>query len=311
MKKLLLIVISSFLLNCAESRQIIKGQKEIFGLKLQYLETFGPSISGYGLLNKISRIKINDKKLYIADSIANKIIIINYSGVYYTSFGGYGISQGYFDNLISFSFDSAGLLYTLEKNNSRIQKFNSYKNVVRTFGTKGRGREQMFDPEDIAINMYGEIFICDTGNDLIKHFDAFGNLKGLFGYFGTGKGFFNKPEQIAIDNKNNIYVLDRGNKRLQKFNNSYNYLLEIKGIKDILFKSPDSLCIEKNNRIFIGDSKLKKIFVFSEAGDYIINYDVTFDIKEITSIAVNGAYLFLADGKENKIYKFKFTNVSK
>jgi len=206
MKKILLIIISLFILNCVETRQIIKEQREISGLKLKYLETFGPSIYGYGLLNKISRIKINDKKLYIADSIANKIIIINYSGVYYTSFGGYGTSQGYFDNLVSFSFDSAGLLYTLEKNTSRIQKFNSNKNVVRTFGTKGRGRDQLFEPEDIGINMYEEIFVCDTENDLIKHFDAFGNLKGLFGYFGAGKGFFNKPEQIAIDNNNNIYA---------------------------------------------------------------------------------------------------------
>ena len=61
-------------------------------------------------------------------------------------------------------------MYVADKDNDRIQKFDSNGTFVTMWSTKGTGDSQFDSPSGIAVDLFGQVYVADLGNDCIQVF---------------------------------------------------------------------------------------------------------------------------------------------
>jgi len=114
------------------------------------------------------------------------------------------------------AIDRLNQLYLADYGSSKIFVFNKLGNVVRTFGGKGSGPEELNIPRSVAVDRFDRIYVCDSFNNRLSVFDAGGRLLYTFGEKGSANDQLVNPSDLAIDNQYGlIFVCDRGNRRLQ------------------------------------------------------------------------------------------------
>jgi uncharacterized protein (TIGR03437 family) len=127
--------------------------------------------------------------VYIADSLNNRIRVVNSSGIINT-FAGTG-AIGY-----------AGAV-----------------------GDAGQANQaQLYLPGGVAVDKNGNVYIADTGHSLIREVTTDGNINsiagdGYAGYSGDSlpplTGQVNKPQDVALDSSGNVYIADTGNSAIR------------------------------------------------------------------------------------------------
>jgi uncharacterized protein (TIGR03437 family) len=127
--------------------------------------------------------------VYIADSLNNRIRVVNSSGVINT-FAGNG-SIGY----------PGGV------------------------GDAGQASQaQLYLPGGVAVDSSGNVYIADTGHSLIREVTSDGNINsiagnGFAGYLGDSEpaitGQVNRPQDVAVDSAGNVYIADTGNSAIR------------------------------------------------------------------------------------------------
>ncbi len=127
--------------------------------------------------------------VYIADSLNNRIRVVNSSGIINT-FAGTG-AIGY-----------AGAV-----------------------GDAGQANQaQLYLPGGVAVDKNGNVYIADTGHSLIREVTSDGNINsitgnGFGGYIGDSEpaitGQVNRPQDVAVDSSGNVYIADTGNSAIR------------------------------------------------------------------------------------------------
>jgi len=120
------------------------------------------------------------------------------------SFGKRGKGEGEFNHCWSARLDSEGCLWVVDRDNHRIQKFDTEGNLMFKFGMHGKdesGQGQFDNPSDIAFDRQGCIYVTDEFNYRVQKFDSQGNFVLKFGKSGYGEDEFAHPRGIAIDNE--------------------------------------------------------------------------------------------------------------
>jgi len=133
------------------------------------------------------------------------------------SVGSFGIVTKFFDDPIDLVVDEDEIVYVLERNNERVQLFNSRLEFVSKFGRPGSGEGEFDRPEAIAIDQVGFIYVVDSLNHRIQKFEPGGDFLLEWGSLGSSEGLFNTPRDITFDEENVAYVADTGNDRIQIF----------------------------------------------------------------------------------------------
>ncbi|CAF5033033.1 unnamed protein product, partial [Rotaria magnacalcarata] len=87
-------------------------------------------------------------------------------------------------------------------------------------GRPGNSAAQLFYPEGITIDKYGNLYVADTSNHRIQMFCP-NAIQGITiagtGQLGNSSSELSYPGDIAFDSEHNLYVSDRYNNRIQKF----------------------------------------------------------------------------------------------
>ena len=173
----------------------------------------------------------SDGERLVIDHKANRVARIDPSGAIVGTFGGFGSTNGKFNDAWGIAVDSDGSIYVADTFNHRIQKFDSQGNFLFAWGTPGvsnapgNGRSTIFfGPRAIVIDSQGRLFVTDTGNKRVQVFDRDGNFITQFGSSGTGNGQFNEPVGLAIDQAGNIYAADTWNQRIEVFDPNFKFL---------------------------------------------------------------------------------------
>jgi peptidylamidoglycolate lyase len=163
-----------------------------------------------------------DGSFYVSDGYGNsRIVKFSKNGKYLFEWGKKGNEQGEFDIPHGIDLDVNGNLYVADRENNRIQVFDSAGKYLKQFSNKSFGRifsvtidknaKKVFSIDDhtfLKIKHRGsDIFTLDTG----------GIVKTRFGRSGSYNGKVSWYHDIAVDNQQSIYVGDILGNKVQKF----------------------------------------------------------------------------------------------
>lgn len=132
------------------------------------------------------------------------------SGRFLMKWGGAGTLPGQFAVPHSIVIDEDDLLYVADRENRRIQVFDTDGNYVRGWLYWGMA---------CSLELHGDFIYMTTGFDgqLVKLDRATGAVLGVAGRPGDGPGEYGEAHFLAVSDDEAIYVADVINRRVQKY----------------------------------------------------------------------------------------------
>ena len=216
--------------------------------RIRMVDTNGIITTVASGLNSPNDVAIDSKgNLFIADTRNNRIrkvdtsgIITTVAGTRYSSCGGQGgpATNISLNNPLGIDIDSEDNLYIADSNCNRICKVDTSGILYTvagngTAGYSGDGglatEAQIIYPNDIAVDMEGNLYICSASHNIIRKVDTSGIITtfagtGTDGYDGDGgpadNSQLNFPQHIAVDSLRNLYIADSFNARIRKVDTS-------------------------------------------------------------------------------------------
>jgi sugar lactone lactonase YvrE len=162
-------------------------------------------------------------RLYVVQSQANRISILNPDGSVASTLGKAGSGDGDFQEPWSVAIAPDGSVYVADTWNHRIQKFDANGHFVTKWGyfvdNKGQKDSEpsgFWGPRDVAVGPDGNVYVSDTGNKRIQVFTPNGAFVRAIGGEGSAPGQFKEPVGLAFDSQGNLWVADTWNQRIQK-----------------------------------------------------------------------------------------------
>jgi DNA-binding beta-propeller fold protein YncE len=157
------------------------------------------------------------QQLYVADSLAQQIVVLGLDGHERFRFGSQGREPGQFNAPTAISVNRKGEVLVTDALNGRIQIFAADGHFIRQFGRPGDTSGSFAKPKGIAADSDGNIYVCDALFDAVQIFDPRGRLLLAFGDSGFQPGQFWMPAGIFIDKHDTVYIADTYNQRVQIF----------------------------------------------------------------------------------------------
>ena len=159
---------------------------------------------------------------YVSDGYGNsRIIKFSSEGEYLFEWGVFGENKNEFNIPHGLDLDKNGNVYVADRENNKIQKFDSLGNFIAEWKNEMIGQLYSVNVNNYENYLFGIDYIVSEnleplGSDIIK-FDLDLNLKTKFGRSGNYKGPKARYHDIQVDNEGNIYVGDILNNTIQKF----------------------------------------------------------------------------------------------
>ena len=162
-----------------------------------------------------------DGSFYVSDGYGNsRVIKFSKEGNYLFEWGLFGNEKGEFIIPHGIDLDKEGNVYVADRENNRIQKFDSKGNFIRHWQNKVTDQLYSVTVDQRNNHLFGiDYFIVDNtvkGSDIFR-FDLDANLQVQFGRSGHYEGSVARYHDIQIDNESSIYVVDILGNRIQKF----------------------------------------------------------------------------------------------
>src|SRR3972149_4052280 len=168
-----------------------------------------------------------DKRLYVVDSVNNRIQIFSRDGEFIKSFGTKGKGDGQFSIPFGIAAGADGRVFVTDSKNSRVQVFDTDGGFLYSFG-RGGGRDgELSYPLGIAVDEQERIFIADSGNGRIAVFTMDGLFLDNIGSKGRSPGQLYNPTGVALSIDGKIWVTDTGNNRVLVFDTHGKHLASI------------------------------------------------------------------------------------
>ena len=138
-----------------------------------------------------------------------RVLKFDKDGRFIKSWGGKGKEPGQFDVAHGIAIDPKGLLWVMDRENSRIQVFDADGTFVREQKYKGL-------PCSVAFGR-DEAFMVNGFTGQLLRLDAGGKVLAATGKPGTAPGEFGEAHFIALSPRNDVYIADSVNGQLMKF----------------------------------------------------------------------------------------------
>ena len=201
-----------------------------------------------------------EDSMYVASD--HKIQKFNRNGELLKSVGRWGRQTGEFNSPEAIHCHNHQV-YVCDKDNARVQVFDSNLKFVRSFGTQGDGPGQLERPKDIDFDTQGNIYVTDFNKSQVVVFSEDGQYLRHFGQKGRGKGELSEPEGLCVSG-NHVYITERGNNRVSVFHTSGQFVYSFGewGSGRGELKYPRGIAIDQDGFVFICDTGNYNIQVF-------------------------------------------------
>jgi uncharacterized protein (TIGR03437 family) len=180
--------------------------------------------------------------LYFSDSTRHRVRKIDTSGIITTVAGngvdGYSGDGGLATSAslaypVGVAVDAYGNIYVADGDNNRIRKI-TQDGMIHTVAGNGQGGysgdggpavdASLNTPEDVAVDLAGNIYIADAGNNRVRKVDPAGTITttagtGTDGYSGddgpSTQAMLSFPWGLTLDPSGTLYIADRVNNRIR------------------------------------------------------------------------------------------------
>ena len=163
-----------------------------------------------------------DGSFYVSDGYGNsRVIKFSKDGTYLFEWGKFGNNQGEFNIPHGIDLDKNGYVYVADRENNRIQKFDSEGNFITLWQNQTSDQLYSVTVDNQKNHLFGidYMIVNDTivkGSDIFR-FDLDVNLQTQFGRTGFYDGPISRYHDIQIDDDGSVYVGDILGNRVQKF----------------------------------------------------------------------------------------------
>lgn len=149
--------------------------------------------------------------IFVADGYGNsRVVKFAKDGRFLKTWGKRGKGDGEFHTPHSIAVDRQGRVYVADRENYRVQIFDSEGRFLGKWDTLGA-------PWGLELTRDGHLLMADGYNNRVLKLTLEGKAVGGFGSHGKVAGTFHYCHQIAMDSKGAIYTAEILNWRPQKF----------------------------------------------------------------------------------------------
>lgn len=157
------------------------------------------------------------------------------------------------------------MLFVCDKNDNRIQVYDTDLNFVRSINLDWLGQEEFQKkplPNDLAFDRTGKMFVTDYANHCVHVFGP--SERYLFSFSQAKQDNLGRPECICIDDYDYIYVSESEKHRISVFHTSGEFVTTFgkKGSEEGEFKFPTGLAVDEYGTVFVCDLYNNRIQVF-------------------------------------------------
>eukprot|EP00116_Pleurobrachia_bachei_P010310 sb/3470572/ len=144
-----------------------------------------------------------------------------------------------FSNPFGLSVDRDDNIYIADAGNGRVQVFHNSGYYLRTIGTSGRDKGEMFCPRDVAVSELGRV---DSTTPEAPNTISKSNCSDPI----SAPGQMSEPWGVAVTPEGYIVVADNQNNRLQVFTFDGDFIRVIEGEGELMLNGPSgNLLINK------------------------------------------------------------------
>jgi tripartite motif-containing protein 71 len=179
------------------------------------------------------------KKIYVADTLNQRVVVLDEHGLVLSSWGAQGSDIGNFNLPRSIAKDHFGNIWVLDSGNSRIEIFSELGQFTSTWGAFGDPTSttitaMMSVPLGMTVNNIDQGLVADTGNFRFQVFNDGGVPVTYEGWFGDGPDQFKEPGGVAITKDGVIAITDGMTGRVEFFNHRFDFIGQWTAKDDIL-----------------------------------------------------------------------------
>jgi sugar lactone lactonase YvrE len=200
--------------------------------------------------------------------------------VFSSSFGSFGSGDGQFNSPSGMAVvKSTGDVWVVDRNNNRMEKFNSKGEYVAKFGSAGSGKGQFNLPVDVALDAASNLYVSDSQNGRVQKFNF--NMESAtpnqYGSYGYGNGQLIEPSGVAVDPSGNVWVADYGYSRVVEFKSNGEYIRTIwgggEGSNEFMYAT--RVAIDSAGNVYVTDYATNKVLKYSPTGQYLSQFGST------------------------------------
>ena len=176
-----------------------------------------------------------------------------------------------FGSISGVAVDKEDNVYVCDWIKQCVYKFNKKGDVLKKFGTKGRGPKELNWPQGIAV-AGDQVFVCDQDNHRVQVLTTELEPVKQIGSNGAGNEHFNHPEDVAVDNEQMVYVTDYGNNRVQVLTMDGRFIRSIgkKGSEQGDLSRPYGVCV--TGLVYVVEDGNKRVSVFTKDGQFVTSF---------------------------------------
>ena len=203
----------------------------------------------------------DESRLYVSDSILNRILVFDGQGTYLFSINPGAAPR----RLTGLAYDrQKKTLYSVDTLGNRIYALTAKGDIAFSFGERGTGKGQFNYPTHIYRSASGLLYITDTMNFRIQVFDSSGRFVSAFGQHGDGSGDFAMPKGVASDSDGIVYVVDSLFDNIQLFSIYGEFLLTLgsRGSAQGEFWLPSGIFIDESDKLYVCDTFNQRVQIF-------------------------------------------------
>ena len=218
-----------------------------------------PIVKPYG-------INLRDGKIYVCDTVANAIEILDLKNKTFQYFQPQG--GGRLLEPINMDVDSKGQIYVADTRTGQVQIYDPAGTYLSSIGAQGE-----LKPTDVTI-WNNLIFICDLKSQQVRVYSLLNNkfLYAVPKSTEDAQGKLFSPTNVAIDSAGNIYVSDIGDFSIKKYTPGGVFVKVFGGLGDRpgQLARPKGIAIDKDDRIYVVDAAFENVQIFAPDGKLLL-----------------------------------------
>ena len=167
------------------------------------------------------------------------------------------------------AFNHMDEIIVAEYKNHSVSIFNTPREKLRLFGSKGSGPREFNHPCAVAVDDEDNILVADGKNHRIQKFTPEGDYMTEVGKHGTESLEFNFPVGIGIHPLTKmIYVTENRNHRIQILYPNLTHFASIGGSGHDQFNEPKDVAFDSTGNVYVADNENHQIQVFTVEGKF-------------------------------------------